>query len=177
MDHAEVPDAKDVYLLALRYSEASRILEEQAKRQCWAASAPRLLVDSFAIELYLKCLYILDTGLRPLREHDWVKLFEALRPQTQEIVREQFGRIVEDDPVLRNLHLINPAAMKVANFSISLNAARRTFDQRRYLFETPTDNEWFYADLVHKAVQVVTSLDIRLAGICHERDSSEIDVR
>ena len=50
------PDYRKIYQLAEHYSEASRLLEEQAERKEWGSSAPQLLVDSFAVELYLKCL-------------------------------------------------------------------------------------------------------------------------
>jgi hypothetical protein len=69
-----------MYQLAEHYSEASRLLEEQAKGKEWGCSAPQLLVDSFAVELYLKCLFVLDTNIAPLQEHDWEKLFDALLP-------------------------------------------------------------------------------------------------
>lgn len=131
------PNPRDIYQLALRYTEASKILEYQAKGEAWGASAPRLLVDSFAIELYLKCLYVLDTGLTPLRGHNWVKLFDALLSHTRAIIREQFERIVNEDPILRNLDVINPDAKKVTDFYRSLQAAGNTFDKRRYLYETP----------------------------------------
>jgi hypothetical protein len=132
---APAPDFRKIYQLAERYSEASRLLEAQMKGDEWGVSAPRLLVDSFAIELYLKCLYVLDTSSAPLREHDWVELFDALGSHTRTAIRETFDRIVSEDPVLRHLHVINPDAVKITDFNRSLAAAKDTFDKRRYLFE------------------------------------------
>lgn len=160
-----IPNPKEIYQLAVRYSEASTILGGQANGGGWGASAPQLLVDSLAIELYLKCLYVLDTGLAPPRTHDWVKLFEALGSPTRAIIREKFDRIVKEDPVLRNLHVINPDALKVTDFDRSLQVARHTFDKRRYLFETNSNDEWFYAHLLHQAIRSVAAMDIRLAGV------------
>lgn len=65
------PDFRKIYQLAEHYSEASRLLDEQKKGEEWGSSAPQLLVDSFAVELYLKCLFVLDTNIAPLQEHDW----------------------------------------------------------------------------------------------------------
>lgn len=48
------PDYRKMYQLAEYYAEASRLLDEQAKGEEWGCSAPQLLVDSFAVELYLK---------------------------------------------------------------------------------------------------------------------------
>src|SRR5688572_15348074 len=107
------PDFKKMYQLAEHYSEASRLLEKQAKGDEWGSSAPQILVDSFAVELYLKCLFVLDTNIAPIEEHDWSTLFEALAPHTKTAIRDAFDRIVRADDVLRNLHVINPEALKV----------------------------------------------------------------
>lgn len=169
---APAPDFRKIYQLAEWYSEASRILDEQMKGDDWGVSAPRLLVDSFAVELYLKCLYVLDTGSGPLREHDWVKLFEALASHTRTAIREAFDRIVSEDPVLRHLDVINPNAVMVTDFARSLAAAKNTFDRRRYLFEAPPTGEWFYAHLLHEAIRSVTKMDLRLAGAAFPKDES-----
>ena len=138
------PDYRKMYQLAEHYSEASRLLEEQAKGEEWGCSAPQLLVDSFAVELYLKCLYVLDTNKSPLEKHDWEKLFDALAPHTKTLIREAFERIVRSDPVLSNLEVINPEALKVTLRKIRLirdvtsssrnrraNGSMRTFFEKR----------------------------------------------
>ena len=162
------PDYRKMYQLAEHYSEASRLLEEQAKGKEWGSSAPQLLVDSFAVELYLKCLFVLDTNSAPLEEHDWEKLFDALAPHTKTLIREAFDRIVCSNPVLLHLDVINPEALKVTDFNRSLTAAKNTFARRRYLFESQPPGEWFYAHLLREAIRAVTSMDIRLAGLSKE---------
>jgi hypothetical protein len=163
------PDYRKMYQLAEYYAEASRLLDEQAKGEEWGCSAPQLLVDSFAVELYLKCLYVLDTNCAPLQEHDWEKLFEALTPHTKKAIRDAFERIVHANTVLKHLDVINPEALKVTDFNRSLNAAKNTFDKRRYLFESQSTGEWFYAHLLREAIRAVTSMDIRLAGLSKPR--------
>jgi hypothetical protein len=167
------PDFRKMYQLAERYSEASHLLDEQAKGEEWGCSAPRLLVDSFAVELYLKCLFVLDTNIAPLEEHDWAKLFDALAGYTKTAIREEFDRIVRSDPVLSHLNVINPEALKVTDFDRSLSAAKNTFSKRRYLFERQPTDEWFYAHLLREAIRAVTSMDIRLAGLSKPRETSE----
>lgn len=164
------PDYRKIYQLAEHYSEASRLLEEQAKGEEWGCSAPQLLVDSFAVELYLKCLFVLDTNIAPLELHDWEKLFNALTPPTKDAIREAFKRIVNSDPVLRHLDVINPEARKVTDFDRSLAAAKNTFDKRRYLFESQPTDEWFYAHLLREAIRSVTIMDVRLAGLSKPRE-------
>lgn len=159
------PDFRKMYQLAEYYSEASRLLDEQAKGEEWGCSAPQLLVDSFAVELYLKCLVVMDKDIAPLEEHDWEKLFDALKPHTKAAIRDAFDRIVRSDVVLSHLDVINPEALKVTDFNRSLTAAKNTFDKRRYLYESQSTSEWFYAHLLREAIRAVTSMDIRLAGL------------
>ena len=166
------PDYRKIYQLAEQYSEASQTLEEQARRNDWGSSAPQLLVDSFAVELYLKCLFVLDTNIAPLEEHDWQKLFDALLPHTKAAIRDAFDRRVRSDDVLSNLHIINPEAVKVTDFKRSLLAARNTFYQRRYLFESQPSDEWFYAHLLRETIRSVTSMDVRLSGLTNPRVKS-----
>ena len=172
MSKAPAPDFRKIYQLAEQYSEASRILDEQMKGDAPFVSAPRLLVDSFAVELYLKCLYVLDTDSAPRRGHDWVKLFEALKSHTRTAIREAFERIVHDDPVLRHLDVINPDAVMFTDFNRSLAAARDTFDKRRYRYESQPDSEWFYAHLLREAIRSVTIMDLRLAGLAFPQQES-----
>jgi hypothetical protein len=159
------PDCRKMYQLAEHYSEASRLLDEQAKGEGWGCFAPKLLVDSFAVELYLKCLFVLDTKIAPIEEHNWETLFDALAPHTKTAIRDAFDRIVRSDHVLSHLDVINPEAVKVTDFNRSLTAAKNTFDKRRYLFESQSTGEWFYAHLLQEAIHAVTSMDIRLAGL------------
>ncbi len=154
-----------MYQLAEHYSESSRLLDEQAKGEQWGCSAPYLLVDSFATELYLKCLYVQDTNNAPPEQHDLQTLFDALKPYTKILIREAFERIVRSDPILPHLDVINPQARKVTDFDRSLAAAKNTFDKRRYLYETLPQGEWFYAHLLRNAIRTVTKLDIRLVGL------------
>ena len=159
------PDYRKMYQLAEAYSEASILLEEQAKGEEWGWSAPRLLVDSFAIELYLKCLFVLDTNTAPLKEHDLKTLFEALNGETKILIREAFDRIVSSHPVLSNLDVINPEALRFTNFNHSLTVAKNTFDKGRYLYESQLPDEWGYAHLLREAIRAVTSMDIRLVEL------------
>jgi hypothetical protein len=156
------PDVKQMYQLAEHYSEASRLLDDQARGDGWGCSAPQMLIESFAVELYLKCLYVLDMNAAPPFGHDWEELFHALRDFTRDAIREQFKRTIDSHPVLANLAVINPEAVKTTDFNRALKTGKNTFDQRRYLYEPLPTGEWFYAKLLREAIQAVTKMDIRL---------------
>src|SRR4051794_31006543 len=88
------PDFRKMYQLAEHYSEASRLLSEQAKGGDWGCAAPQFLVDSFGVELYLKCLFVLDTNIAPLEEHECHNLFNILAPHTKTAIRDSFDRTI-----------------------------------------------------------------------------------
>jgi hypothetical protein len=161
------PDFRKMFHLAEHYSTASKLLEEQAKGEGWGCSGPQLMVDSFAVELYLKCLFVLDTNIAPQKEHDWQLLFDDLTPTTKRLIRGAFERIVRADVVLSHLPVINPDAVKVLDFDRSLTAAKSTFDKRRYLYDAThhVKQEWFYAHLLREAIRNVAKMDLRLHGI------------
>lgn len=158
------PDIRKVYQLAERYSEASDILAEQAVGDKWASFAPRMLVESFAVELYLKCLHVQDWQRAADGGHDLKKLFESLKPVTQTMIRAAFRQIIESDTVLRNLDVLNPDAVKVTDFDRTLAVASNTFDKRRYLYEEGPGGEWYYAHILKGAIQQVTRMDLRILG-------------
>lgn len=166
------PDAWKIYQLAERYLEASLILKEHAENkavedEAWGAYAPRLLVDSLAIELYLKCLYVLDTKSAAPIEHDWEKLFDAMEFYIQDAIRAEFNILVASDLVLLHLKVINPQAFDVGvtDFDRSLKAGKNTFHGRRYIYEEPPTGEWFYTHLFRDAIRTVTGRAIRLAEL------------
>ncbi len=158
------PDFRKMYQLAEQYSKASGLLAEQAKGKQWGCSGPQLLVDSFAVELYLKCLFVLDKNSAPPVKHDWQMLFDALADYTKIAIRQKFEDLCAH-PVLSRLDVINPEALKVTNFARSLAAAETTFYKRRYLYEVMSEDEWFYAFLLRDAIRTVTSMDFRLMGL------------
>ena len=97
-------------------------------------------------------------------------MFEALKPETQLAIREEFKRIIESDVVLRNLETINPEAAKLKDFNRSLEAARDTFDKRRYIYEGFPEKEWFYGHMLQQAIRNIAVMDIRLASEVIKRD-------
>ena len=175
----ETPDYKKMFLLAEHYSAASKLLVEQsrgdqAKGKNWGCHGPHLLVDSFAVELYLKCLYVQDNKQSPPGIHDWERLFEELKEGTQKSVLLEYNRLIDADHIVGNYLLmreINPDALKVRDFRRALKAARTTFQHHRYLYEQPTPKpgeEWFYADFLKVAIRNITITDIGIMDLLNK---------
>lgn len=169
-----IPDYKDIYRLAEQYYETSLFLKESSKGNREKMSAPRILVDSFAVELYLKCLYVLDKNAAPPGVHEWDTLFDALASHTKAAIREAYDRIIKSDPVLSNIEIINPEAGIVKDFNRSLIVAKNTFDKGRYSYEKLLPNDWFYAHVVRDAIRDVTRMDIRLASVIKDLENEKI---
>jgi hypothetical protein len=168
---------RKIFILAEHYAEASRLLEEQSRgdqskaEKLWGCSGPKLMVDSFAIELYLKCLYVMDMREK-ITGHDWKKLFNALHDNSKSSIRKEFARIVEDSPLPAIVRTVNPDAAKVLDFDRSFIAASETFDKRRYLYEDPKppkageeQKEWYYAHLIKDAIRGFLIIDPRIKDL------------
>ena len=146
------PDFYQIFQLAEQYSKASIVLDEASKGNEDQWSSPRMMVDSFAVELYLKCLFVIDLNAPPWG-HDWKKLFDELKPYTRTAIRDEFNRIVNSHPVLRNLDVINPEALKMTDFDLSLKVAKNTFDKGRYTYDSELPRGWFYTHLIREAIR------------------------
>lgn len=157
------PDVARIFQLAEQYSIASNLLIKQSWGDKWGCGAPYLLVDSFAVELYLKCLFTLDTGKAANYSHNHRELFDALSSTTKTQIRDAFKRVIDADVVLKNLAALNPGAAIVLDFDRSLDAASDTFDKRRYAYDPPPTKEWYYAHLLRLAVRDVAKLDLRVS--------------
>lgn len=162
------PDVAEMFQLAEQYSVASNLLSRQSRGKKRWSGAPYLLVDSFAIELYLKCLITQDTGKAPDNGHDFRKLFDAIDPLIQTQVREAFQRVIKADVMLSLSPTIHraidpdPVVLKVLNFDQSLDAASNTFAGRRYLYESRPQAEWYYAHLLRLAVRNVAMTGLKV---------------
>jgi hypothetical protein len=171
---ASVPDFKQVFLLAEYHAAASRLLDNQSKVKEFGSIGPKMLVDSFSVELYLKCLYVQDKDAAPPEVHDWEVLFEELKPGTQKAVILEYNRLIDADHIVGNyllLREINPEAVKVRDFRRALKAARMTFDKKRYMYEVNNNTEeWFYADFLGNAIRNITMTNLEIMKLKKKGD-------
>src|SRR4051812_6029494 len=93
-----VPDPHKIFQTAESFREAADLLEKTPAQR----GAAFLVTDALAVELYLKCLYVLDNEKRlaPPQEHPFDVLFRELTPGTQKAVIRRFG-VNNNHPVLQ----------------------------------------------------------------------------
>src|SRR3977135_3771278 len=100
-------DPRRMFLLAEEFLRASRLLAQIHRqpdfpRDKWVPR-PSIMLAAFSLELFFKCLYVLDHGktVRQLRTHNLETLFKLLSPETQSKIREYFdpaeGQMLIDD--------------------------------------------------------------------------------
>lgn len=92
--------------------------------------------QAFALELYLKCLFLLDHRRRPPQTHDHVKLYARLSSKTKHAIQAHFDP-TEGQRVLDLWHRQRGRAGQAPRYTIkyALESGRHTFNLMRYLHE------------------------------------------
>jgi len=124
------PNARDTFLSAEAFMSALGILLRTAPEEKRYGIVLGTL-EPFILELYLKCLIMLETGDHK-RGHDLYKLFQFLNPQTQRELGHAFDEYVARFPSFINEAKINKWPVKLEPLLIR---GRRAFEEFRYLHE------------------------------------------
>ena len=91
--------------------------------------APYAVAGAFALELYLKCILSIERA-NPKKEHDLVKLFALVSPQTQTRIREHF---LNQSPVATLVRLaLESKVGKPIDFDATLSRSKDVFFKWRY---------------------------------------------
>jgi hypothetical protein len=70
--------------------------------------APYITNMALTIELYLKCLYFMDTGKKPPRSHDLKQMYNALKEESKAWIRAQYDFFVSIDEGIKVMKLNVP---------------------------------------------------------------------
>jgi hypothetical protein len=143
-------DAQTVFCYAEAFSKSAELLFPQLRRggtpigrgmiapkipvhiSKLADTAPSATVDSFALELYLKCLHMMDHGI-PVRGHDLKAIYAKLKPNTRSRLRTNYAAEVSKSPAVATMR--KSVRRKFVGFQAYLNVSNLAFMQMRYLFE------------------------------------------
>jgi hypothetical protein len=125
-----------------------------------APTAPFMTVDSFSLELYLKCLWAMDHSGPPPYGHDIAWFYKKLKRKTKKLLRDNYDAVVAQSGLPDTMDPRNRALM--SDFKRYLKFSNRTFLEVRYLYE----REWMkkprirYWSVMRNTVRK-TILDIR----------------
>lgn len=100
-----------------------------------APDIPYIVCDAMNVELYLKCLHVLDHGAFKTG-HDTAKLFASLKPTTRRIIAERYDiQVGAAQSFLAGLPPNYRAV--VVELDKYLQTSRFNFENMRYLYERP----------------------------------------
>lgn len=91
--------AKDIYTSANNFNVASLALNEKLSETDDVATylAPIITVTSFTIELYLKCIYLIENGKPAPKKHNLDVLFGLLREDSKKIIETIYNMCVQNN--------------------------------------------------------------------------------
>jgi hypothetical protein len=114
---------------------------------------PWIVVCAFSLELYLKCLVLLDTGILPKKTHKIRALFEQLPLARQARIRKLHDGAVANDPLVPQMLAAVKAICEAQNtspmnadsldFDTILDEVNDSFRAWRYHYEEPHDGGEF----------------------------------
>jgi hypothetical protein len=153
-------DPRTLFSYAEAFSAGAEKLREQAQKEVPGGKgipvadaghfAPLATLDSFALELYLKCLHQIDHG-NPGWGHKCKDLFDALFPGTQKAVRMTYNSRLATEKIAIEFAENHPRVpMGLDNV---LELSNDAFETVRYLYEGTGGKMLFYWPMVKLAVR------------------------
>lgn len=127
--------AKDIYDSANNFQAASNVLSQKISEtnDIGTYIAPFITVTSFAIELYLKCIYVIETGKPAPGIHDLEKLYGNLGEESKIVIEMVYNMLVQQDPI------VNAMKEKVPEMKTDLESVFKeisgAFIKWRYSYE------------------------------------------
>jgi hypothetical protein len=126
--------AKDIYNSANNFLAAANVLNEKLSEtnDIGTYIAPIITNTAFTIELYLKCIYMIEKG-RPTQGHYLDKLYGQLSKESRDMIEAIYDMLVSQSPTVMILK------QKVPDMRTDLNSVlkemSRAFIKWRYSYE------------------------------------------
>jgi|GEM_PF-2027372 len=123
--------AQDIFSTGEQFYAASIVLNKQLLvTEHFHLYIPPLNTNlALSIELYLKCLYIIDKNEYPSRNHNLGDIYSKLNEKTKTCINELYNELVLNDKDLENLE------SELLEIDAALNQASRSFINWRYNHE------------------------------------------
>jgi hypothetical protein len=165
---AVIYDPLKMFVLAQEFLRACRIManaQRGATDRGQLIPSPNIMAHAFSLELYLKCLYVLDHKSGPPRIHNLKVLFDALLPDTQTKLRNYFdpteGQRFLDDLKRRHQGKVLWNAPVKFDFNYALTASSNAFEYIRYGYERAmrSTERWCGTPLVNAAQRLILEMN------------------
>jgi hypothetical protein len=129
-------DPEQIFGHALRFCGTDNYIRSaKGGGNLWAMmiAPPTMVLGAFAIELFLKCLLVMDTGQAPETTHHLGKLFRQLPHKRKRRIQELW-----DAGPRKKIRPFCVAQKKPDDLPNALNACANAFEDLRYVYEDPT---------------------------------------
>jgi hypothetical protein len=123
-------DPKSVFIAAGYYQDGATVLNMALSPQVPSRFFPWSVLCAFSLELYLKCLLIMENGNAP-ETHNLKELFRNLKRQTKAELKKQYYLKMQTDPVGK-MRLERGEAVDLES---DLETSKDAFVRMRYAYE------------------------------------------
>ena len=97
-----VPDPNAILINAERFLLAANHLTEALSRTGNPGLSTAFIVNgALALELYMKCIFVLDSKKPPLRTHDLVRIYDALCHEVRQHLNDSYRTVLNTNPAHR----------------------------------------------------------------------------
>ncbi len=143
--------AKDIFRTANIFNHAASVInkkmvEELENKGSTMLPAAGLTNCMLALELYLKCLYVLESGKKIIRTHSIKELYDSITPAAQSEIQTLFEEAKRQNPTMQAL------ASQFPDNEYSLDAVlelvNEAFIEWRYAFEKNAGSLYGHAELI-----------------------------
>jgi HEPN domain-containing protein len=160
-----------VYSQAEAFYHAAAALDRSSSPYYIQWRIPPVMCSAFALELYLKCLILLETG-KWIRTHDLKKLFMKLTTDSQIFLRDQTTKKL-DEINTRFTELEKsgePRPVHHLTFDYALDKSKDAFTIYRYLFEQSAApfGYWLLGPMLGAAKHRILALEPDFARYVYE---------
>ena len=114
---------------------------------------PTTVNSAFSLELYLKCLRIIE-GNPAGNTHDLECIFDKLLPESKKAIRKYFREELNRKPIVIQLRAAGYSNRKL-QFRFILRNAKDAFEQWRYYFERKRKTKSYNAEAIRHSVRRV----------------------
>lgn len=155
------PDPAAIFVVAEQYYRAAEHLGN-AKRAGYAFDVrmPAIVCSAFALELFLKCLLAMDTGICP-ELHDLRHLFNRLPNPRQQTIRDRFAPHLDQasEYIFDSAQKAAVFPLPLVTFDYVLDMSRNAFPISRYIYEgLPGKSGWVAAGILDATRQTILSV-------------------
>ncbi|MCK4814556.1 hypothetical protein KA005_02205 [bacterium] len=128
---------KHAFKVADRFSLAARILGKRIS-QSTDFIDPFVVNGAFSLEIYLKCLYFIETGKTLKNEHNLKNIYDKLTSDTRNRIKRHYGKLLSESKIKNHITKLMKNSYNTDikwDLENILTQSAKAFIKWRYAFE------------------------------------------